>query len=54
MEAFRNSEEIKRAPISTMFENIFDEMPPHLKHQMKEMTEHVRQHSEYYPISFHQ
>jgi hypothetical protein len=54
MEAFRTSEELKRAPISTMFENIFDKMEPHLKRQMQEMNDHVRQHNEHYPVAFHQ
>jgi 2-oxoisovalerate dehydrogenase E1 component alpha subunit len=53
-EAFRNSEATKRAPISTMFENIFDKMEPNLKRQMKEMNEHIRQNPDQYPLSLYQ
>jgi 2-oxoisovalerate dehydrogenase E1 component alpha subunit len=52
-EAFQKSESLKRAPISTMFENIFDKMEPHLKRQMKEMNDHIRQNHDNYPLSFH-
>ena len=54
MEAFKNSEIKKRAPISTMFENIYDKMDPRLKEQMKEMEAHVRHNHDHYPISFHE
>ena len=54
MEAFRKSEELKRAPVSVMFENIYDKMEPHLKRQMQDMQEHVRQNNEHYPVAFHQ
>jgi hypothetical protein len=45
---------MKHAPISTMFENIFDQLEPHLKRQMKEMNEHIRQNPDHYPISSYQ
>ena len=53
-EAFQNSESLKRAPISTMFENVFDKMEPHLKRQMKEMNDHIRQNHDNYPVPLHQ
>jgi hypothetical protein len=37
-----------------MFENIFDKIEPHLKQQMKEINEHVRQNDDHYPLSLHQ
>jgi hypothetical protein len=54
MEAFANCEKVKRAPISTMFENIFDKMEPHLQRQMKEMNEHVRQNHDHFPLSLYE
>jgi 2-oxoisovalerate dehydrogenase E1 component alpha subunit len=51
MEAFANCEKVKRAPISTMFENIFDKMEPHLLQQVKQMNEHIRRNSDHYPLS---
>jgi len=53
-EAFQNSEAKKRAPISTMFENIFDKIEPHLQRQMKEMNEHVRQNHDHFPLSLYE
>jgi hypothetical protein len=53
-EAFQSSESVKRAPISTMFENVFDKMEPHLQRQMKEMHDHVRHNHDNYPVSLHQ
>jgi hypothetical protein len=37
-----------------MFENIFDKMEPHLKRQMQEMNDHIRQNHDNYPLSLHQ
>jgi 2-oxoisovalerate dehydrogenase E1 component alpha subunit len=54
MEAFAKSEKKKRAPVSTMFENIFDKMEPHLQKQMKEMNEHIRQNPDHFPLSFYE
>ncbi|CAF3526006.1 unnamed protein product [Rotaria socialis] len=54
MEAFANCEKVKRAPITTMFENIFDKMEPHLQRQMKEMNEHVRQNHDHFPLSLYE
>ncbi|CAF1061695.1 unnamed protein product [Rotaria sordida] len=54
MEAFANCEKTKRAPISTMFENIYDKMEPHLQRQMKEMKEHVRQNHDHFPLSLYE
>ena len=54
MEEFSNSEKAKRAPISTIFEHIFDKMEPHLQRQMKEMNEHVRQNHDHLPLSLHE
>jgi 2-oxoisovalerate dehydrogenase E1 component alpha subunit len=54
MEAFAKCEKIKRAPISTMFENIFDKMEPHLQRQMKEMNEHVRKNPDHFPLSLYE
>ncbi|CAF4700229.1 unnamed protein product [Rotaria sp. Silwood1] len=54
MEAFANCEKAKRAPITTMFENIYDKMEPHLQRQMKEMNEHVRQNHDHFPLSLYE
>ncbi|CAF0974686.1 unnamed protein product [Adineta steineri] len=52
--ALMDCENTKRAPISTMFENIYDKMDSNLNRQMKEMNEHIRQNSDHYPLSRHQ
>ena len=54
MEAFAKCEKIKRSPISTMFENIFDKMEPHLQRQMKEMNEHVRKNPDHFPLNLYE
>jgi len=53
MEAFAKCEKVKRAPIATMFENIFDKVEPHLQRQMKEMNEHVRQNHYHFPLALY-
>ncbi|CAF1145628.1 unnamed protein product [Adineta steineri] len=54
MEAFASCEKTKRAPISTMFENIYDKVEPHLQRQMKEMNEHIRQNHDHFPLSLYE
>jgi hypothetical protein len=54
MEAFAKCEKTKRAPISTMFEYIFDKPEPHLQRQMKEMNEHVRHNHDHFPLSLYE
>jgi len=53
-EAFERSESTKRAPITTMFEHLYDEMTPHTKRQVKEMNDHVRQHHDQYPLALYE
>ena len=54
MEAFADCEKMKRAPITTMFENVYDTIEPHLQRQMKEMNEHVRHHHDHFPLSLYE
>ncbi|CAF3869464.1 unnamed protein product [Rotaria sp. Silwood2] len=39
-------EQVKRAPITTMFENVFEKMEPHLQRQMNELMKHVQQNDD--------
>lgn len=54
LDAFSASEKKKRAPISIMFENVFDKVEPHLQRQMKEMNEHVRKNPDHFPLSLYE
>ena len=54
MEAFAKCEKTKRAPISTMFDNIFDKVEPHLQRQLKDMNEHVRKNHDHFPLSLYE
>ncbi|KAK7104546.1 2-oxoisovalerate dehydrogenase subunit alpha, mitochondrial-like [Littorina saxatilis] len=50
MKAFAEAEPRKRPSPEELFNDVYDELPPMLQQQMKEMKEHVMQHKEHYPL----
>ncbi|CAN8031806.1 unnamed protein product [Ixodes persulcatus] len=51
MQAFARAEKLKKPPISYMFTDVYDEMPPALKEQWDGLRQHLQQYKEHYPIN---
>ena len=54
MDAFHGAEKKKRAKPQEMFDDIYDEMPLHLKNQRNEMIAHVKQYKNEYPLELYE
>ncbi|XP_013067101.2 2-oxoisovalerate dehydrogenase subunit alpha, mitochondrial [Biomphalaria glabrata] len=54
MKAFAAAESEKRGRPESLFEDVYDEMPDHLKQQMNSMKNHVKQYKEHYPLEHYQ
>lgn len=54
MKAFASAESEKRPCPETLFEDVYDVMPPNLVKQMNETKEHVKQYKEYYPLEHYE
>ena len=50
MKSFAEAEPRKKPNPEEMFTDVYDNIPPHLEQQMKQMKEHVLQHKEHYPL----
>ncbi|XP_012936796.1 2-oxoisovalerate dehydrogenase subunit alpha, mitochondrial [Aplysia californica] len=50
MKAFAGAESEKRGRPESLFEDVYDEMPPHIAQQMEEMKAHVKMYKEHYPL----
>uniref|UniRef100_A0A914WCI9 2-oxoisovalerate dehydrogenase subunit alpha n=2 Tax=Plectus sambesii TaxID=2011161 RepID=A0A914WCI9_9BILA len=50
MKAFGDAEKIKKLRPQEMFEDVYQEMPKHLRNQMNEMNEHLAKYGEHYPL----
>jgi 2-oxoisovalerate dehydrogenase E1 component alpha subunit len=44
------SEKIPKPNWREMFNDVYDEMPKHLRDQMKEMEQHIEQYKQHYPL----
>ena len=50
MECFHNAEKQKRAKPTTMFDDVYDELPLNLKKQRQEMINHLKLYKNEYPL----
>lgn len=54
IEALNWAEKVKKLPVSTMFEDVYDEMPNNLKEQCEELREHLEVYGQHYPLDEHE
>ncbi|BFZ07623.1 hypothetical protein BsWGS_10662 [Bradybaena similaris] len=54
MKAFAAAESEKRLRPESFFEDVYDEMPSHIRKQMDEMKSHVKQYKEHYPLEHYE
>jgi 2-oxoisovalerate dehydrogenase E1 component alpha subunit len=47
--SFSKAESIVKPPVEEMFNDVYDNLPPHLQKQKREMEEHVKKYPEFYP-----
>ncbi|KAK4160012.1 2-oxoisovalerate dehydrogenase subunit alpha, mitochondrial [Cladorrhinum sp. PSN259] len=50
LKAFSEAEKLKRPPIRAMFEDVYEELTPDLKNQMKELRDHIERYPEEYDV----
>jgi len=50
IEAFNWAEKLKRLPISSMFDDVYDEMPANLRRQREELRQHLEEFGDQYPL----
>uniref|UniRef100_A0A0K0DYT9 2-oxoisovalerate dehydrogenase subunit alpha n=1 Tax=Strongyloides stercoralis TaxID=6248 RepID=A0A0K0DYT9_STRER len=48
--AFNNAEKVKKAYPNDMFNDVYHELPNHIKKQMDEMNEHLKEYGQHYPL----
>lgn len=53
IEALNWAEKVKKLPVSSMFEDVYDEMPNHLLEQCEELRKHLEVYGQHYPIDEH-
>ena len=51
--ALEKAEQKDKPLLDTMFEDVYEEMPPHLARQQQEMLAHVAKYPDQYPIGGH-
>lgn len=51
MEAFAAAEKLKKPNVGLMFSDVYDVMPPNLHEQFDELSKHVEQYKEHYPLN---
>lgn len=51
LKAFGDAEKRPKPSWKEMFNDVYKDVPSHLKEQMKEMEDHVQKHKEHYPLS---
>lgn len=54
IKAFNWAEKLKKLPIRSMFEDVYDELPAHIQRQRDELEDHLREFGENYPVSEHE
>lgn len=50
IEALTYAEKVKKLPIDSMFDDVYDVLPDNLQRQRKELHEHLQKYGQYYPI----
>ncbi|KAL5008673.1 hypothetical protein ScPMuIL_014254 [Solemya velum] len=54
LEAFSKAEAQKKPNPELMFDDVYDEIPEHIKKQKDQMKQHVNQYKEFYPLDIHE
>lgn len=54
IEALNHAEKVKKLPISTMFEDVYDVMPGNIREQVEELKVHLKKHAEHYSTEDHE
>ena len=54
MEAFSKAEIRKKCNPETMFDDVYDEIPDHIREQKEQMVNHVNQYKEHYPLKLYE
>lgn len=52
--AFDRAEKRPKPPVTEMFADVYDQMPPRLEKQLKSMKEHVEKYKSEYPLDAHE
>ena len=50
----QRASEVKKPPIDEMFNDVYDQLPPHLQRQRKDLWEHIKRYKEHYPLDKHE
>jgi len=50
IDALNWAEKVKKLPISSMFDDVYDELPANLKRQRDELRKHLEKYGEHYPV----
>uniref|UniRef100_A0A0N5BBE4 2-oxoisovalerate dehydrogenase subunit alpha n=1 Tax=Strongyloides papillosus TaxID=174720 RepID=A0A0N5BBE4_STREA len=51
--AFNNAEKVKKAHPNDMFNDVYKDLPEHIRKQMDEMNDHLKEYGEHYPLNQH-
>lgn len=51
LKAFSEAEKMKKPPIRTMFEDVYEQLTPDLHKQMRELSEHLKKYPDEYEVS---
>lgn len=54
IEALNWAEKLKKLPVSSMFEDVYDKLPENLIEQREELRKHLEVYGQYYPIGEHE
>uniref|UniRef100_A0A6G1SA04 2-oxoisovalerate dehydrogenase subunit alpha n=1 Tax=Aceria tosichella TaxID=561515 RepID=A0A6G1SA04_9ACAR len=54
IEALNWAESIKKLPVSSMFDDVYDELPDSLRRQRDELKEHLEKYGKHYPLAEHE
>ena len=49
-EALKTASELQKPEIDTLFEDVYNEMPAHLKDQREQLKQHLRKYPEHYNL----
>jgi len=53
MDEFQKAEKMHKPAPTELFQDVYKELPKHLKRQQEQMEEHVKAHKEHYPFEVH-
>ena len=54
IEALNWAEKIRKLPVSSMFDDVYDTLPKNLQRQLEELKEHLTKYGEHYPVDEHE